>query len=386
MLINRDHHQQAIQSLLQRSPVVALLGARQVGKTTLAQQVEQNWESEVSFFDLESQEDVVRLDDPLTTLKPLKGLVILDEVQRVPEIFPTLRVLSDRSSLPARFLVLGGATPNLLKQSSESLAGRIAYYEISGFSPTEVSPTEFDKLWLRGGFPRSFTARNIEESIQWRKDFIRTFTEREIAQFGINVPGNVLSRFWFMLAHYHAQVINVSELGRALEITYPTVQRYIYALESTFMVRTLKPWFAQIKKRQVKAQKIYIRDSGIFHCLADILTREQLDRNPKIGASWEGYIIESLIQILKLDEWQCHYWRTHLGAEIDLVVKFGERLRGFEIKRTTSPRVTPSMRNALADLKLDRIDVIHAGSETYPLSEKIVAISSSRLMDVFANF
>lgn len=379
-MIKRSAHLKALNGLLSYNPVVALLGARQVGKTTLAAELARSRKGPTHFFDLESTADLSRLADPLLALSSLRGLVVLDEVQRRPDIFPTLRVLSDRPRRPARFLVLGSASPDLLRQSSETLAGRIAYYELPGFSLSELAESEADLLWLRGGFPRSFTARSHKQSYQWRGVFIRTFLERDVPQLGIRIPSPTLDRFWSMLAHYHAQIWNGSELARAFGVSHHTVRHYLEALEATFMVRSLRPWNANISKRQVKSPKIYIRDSGILHRLLEVTTHAELERHPKVGASWEGFIIETLIQTLGLEDRQCYFWATHSGPEIDLVVHQGGRLRGFEIKRTTAPTFTRSMRLALRDLKLSRIDVIHAGAESFSLDKQVHAVAANRLL------
>ena len=380
-MLPRIAHRQSIQALLDDSPVVALIGARQVGKTTLARELARQHPAQTHLFDLESSADLARLGDPLLALSGLEGLVVLDEVQRRPDLFPTLRVLADRRPLPARFLVLGSASPDLLRQSSESLAGRIAYYELPGLALAETGPARMDDLWLRGGFPASFTARSDAASYRWRRDFVDTFVARDIAQLGIPIPAATLERFWSMLAHYHAQVWNGSELARAFGVSHHTVRGYLDALEATFMVRSLKPWSANLGKRQVRSPKVYIRDSGLLHRLLDVATREQLERHPKIGASWEGFIIENAIQALGAEDRQCYFWAVHSGAEIDLIVNQGGRLRGLEVKRTSSPSVTRSMRNAAADLELERLDVIHAGAETYALAESIRAVAAARILE-----
>ena len=380
-MIPRDAHLEAVERLLRDNPVVALLGARQVGKTTLARLLAKRRRGPTHLFDLESTADVARLADPLLALSPLKGLVVLDEVQRRPELFPSLRVLADRRPRPARFLVLGSASPDLLRQNSESLAGRIAYYELPCLSLAEAGPQRIDQLWLRGGFPRSFTARSHVESYRWRQDFVRTFLERDLSQLGIGIPGATLEHFWSMLAHYHAQVWNGSELARAFGVSHHTVRRYLDVLEATFMVRVLKPWAANLGKRQVKAPKVYVRDSGLLHRLLDVGTRAELERHPKIGASWEGFVLENLIRTLGVDERQCHFWAAHSGVEIDLVVQHRGRLRGYEIKRTSAPAATRSMRSAIADLDLRSLDVIHAGEESFPLAKGIRAVAASRLVE-----
>lgn len=381
MAIPRERHHAALERLIANHPVVGLVGARQVGKTTLARVVAGRRSGPTHFFDLESNADRARLADPLLALSPLRGLVVLDEMQRLPEVFPTLRVLADRPRRPARFLVLGSAGPDLLRQSAETLAGRIAYYELPGFSVAEVPAGQMPRLWLRGGFPRSFTMRSHADSYRWRVDFVRTFLERDVPQLGVGVPSATLDRFWSMLAHYHAQVWNGAELGRAFGVSHHAVRRYLDALEATFMVRSLQPWSVNLKKRQVKSPKIYVRDSGLLHRLLNVATFEELERHPKVGASWEGFVVENLIHLLGVDGRECFFWATHQGAEIDLIVQVGGRLHGFEVKRTVAPRVTRSMHSALEDLSLDRVDVVHAGSETFPLGQRIRAVAASRILD-----
>ena len=380
-MIPRDVHLGNLKTLLRDSPVVAMIGARQVGKTTLAQQLVRGYDAPATDFDLESSEDLAQLADPLLALSPLKGLVVIDEVQRRPDLFPTLRVLADRRPLPARFLVLGSASPELLRQSSESLAGRIAYYELPCLSLSETGLPDLEELWLRGGFPASFVAPSQEASNRWRKDFVRTFLERDIPQFGITIPGPTLERFWAMLAHYHAQVWNGSELARAFGVSHHAVRRYLDVLASTFMVRSLRPWSANISKRQVKSPKVYVRDSGLLHTLLDIDNWQALQRHPKIGASWEGFVIENVVRALGADDRQCYFWAAHSGAEIDLIIHRGGRLRGFEVKRTSSPTVTRSMLRAYDDLRLDRLDVIHAGNRTFPISKEVRAVAAHRLLE-----
>ena len=380
-MISRQEHLKALQRLLRTNPVVALIGARQVGKTTLAKQVVQR-RSRTHFFDLESSADRARLADPLLALRPLRGLIVLDEVQRRPELFPTLRVLADRRPLPARFLVLGSASPDLLRQTSESLAGRIAYHELPGLSLAETGPDKIDLLWLRGGFPRSFTARSHVESYRWRQNFVATFLERDLPGLGIEIPSTTMERFWTMLAHYHAQVWNGSELARAFGVSHHAVRRYLDILEATFMVRVLKPWSTNLAKRQVKSPKVYIRDSGLLHRLLDVRDRVVLEKHPKVGASWEGFVIENIIRAVGAEEGRCYFWATHSGPEIDLVVQTDAgRLRGFEVKRTSSPTVTRSMRSAMADLQLRSLDLVHAGDDTFQLAKNIRALAATRLLD-----
>jgi predicted AAA+ superfamily ATPase len=379
-MIARASHVNAVRGLLGRHPVVAVLGARQVGKTTLARQVAAA-APRATMFDLERAADVARLADPELALGHLRGLVVLDEIQRRPDLFPALRVLADRPRRPARFLVLGSAAPELLRQGAESLAGRIAFHELPGLSLDEVGVASLDRAWLRGGFPRSYTARSTVESAAWRRGFLRTFLERDVPQLGIGIPSATLERFWAMLAHYHGQVWNASEFGRSFGVSHHAVGRYLDALEATFMLRVLRPWFENIGKRQVKSPKVYVRDSGLLHTLLDISDRTALDRHPKVGASWEGFMVEALIQRLGARPDQCYFWATHTGAELDLLVVDGRRRYGFEIKRTTAPGITPSMKSAIADLALTRLDVVHAGGESFPLAPSVRALAARRLLD-----
>lgn len=380
-MIDRPRHVKNIQSLLREFPVVLMVGARQVGKTTLAHQIGKLGDRAVHFFDLESEVDLRRLANPELSLRPLRGLVVLDEIQNRPELFRALRVLADRPKKPARFLVLGSAAPELLRQSSETLAGRVAHYEIPGISPAEVGLDSLDKLWLRGGFPRSLTARSHAASYRWRTEFIRTFLQRDVPQLGIAIPASTLDRFWAMLSHYHAQVWNGSELGRAFGVSHHSVRRYLDALEGTYMIRALQPWQASIKKRQVKSPKVYFRDTGILHRYLNIATLHELERHPKIGASWEGFMIESVVDALDLEGRDCYFWATHSGAEIDLVVQRGSELRGIEVKRSAAPSLTKSMQTALEELGLSRIDVIHAGEHSFPLARRIHAVPATRIYE-----
>lgn len=379
-MIARTRQQRILKRLLSRNPVVAVLGARQVGKTTLAREFIEQLRRPAEIFDLERAQDIARLEDPELALRSLKGTVVLDEVQRRPELFPALRVLVDRPRTPARFLVLGSASPELLRQSSESLAGRIAYHELTGFTLDEVGMENYLRLWLRGGFPRAYTSRSNIDSLSWRRDFLRTFLERDVPQLGITIPAGTLERFWAMLAHYHAQIWNASEFARSFGVSHHVTRRYLDALRATFMVRVLAPWTANIRKRQVKSPKVYVRDSGLLHTLLDIHSMDDLERHPKLGASWEGFLLEAVIHQLEARPEQCYFWATHTGAELDLLIVRGRRRYGFEIKRTTAPRITPSMRSALESLQLSRLDVIHAGSETFPLARGMRAIAAQRLL------
>ncbi len=379
-MVDRDRQLATLRRLLSRNRVVAILGARQVGKTTLARVHGERQKLRVTTFDLERPQDLARLEDPELALADLQGLIVLDEIQRRPELFPVLRTLVDRQRSRARFLVLGSASPELLRQSSESLAGRIAYHTLSPLSLDEVGPEAMERLWLRGGFPRSFTARSLRASTEWRQDFIRTFLERDLPQLGLTIPAATLRRFWTMLAHYHGQVWNASEFARAFGVADHTVRRYLDVLASTFVVRSLQPWTANLRKRQVKSPKIYLADSGLLHSLLGLETMRDLTEHPKVGASWEGFTLGLVAEHLGVEPEDCHFWATHAGAELDLLIVRGRRRFGFEFKRTTAPRITPSMRAALADLELSRLDVIHAGTETFPLAPHIRAVAAVRIL------
>jgi predicted AAA+ superfamily ATPase len=379
-MLEREREVRAVVGLLKRHRVVGLVGARQVGKTTLARMVAKRVESPVTYLDLEDPESLARLQDPMLALKGLKGLVLIDEVQRLPDLFPVLRVLVDRPRNPVRFLVLGSASPELLRQGSETLAGRIVYRELGGFCLDEVGPKRHDRLWLRGGMPRSYLARSLKESHEWRRSFVRTFLERDVPQLGINVNATTLRRFWTMLAHYHGQIWNASEFARSFGVADTTVRAYFDRLAATLVVRQLQPWHENLSKRQVRAPKVYVADSGLLHVLLGIRSRPDLEAHPKVGASWEGFVIEQIRSRLGADLDECFFWATHSGAELDLLVVRGRTRLGFEVKRTTAPKVTPSMRHALTDLKLKRLDVVHAGETSFPLTEQIRAVSFSRLL------
>ncbi len=380
-MLVRERHLGVLADLLRRHPVVAILGARQIGKTTLARQLLDRLEGPATVFDLEDPYDLARLDEPRLVLQDLRGLVVIDEVQQRPDLFPILRVLVDRPDNEARFLILGSASPDLLRQSSESLAGRIHYHQLRGFSLDEVGVETRDQLWLRGGFPRSFLAESDAASAEWCRDFIGTFLERDVPQLGVRIPSVTLRRFWTMLAHYHGQVWNAAELARAFGISMPTVRRYLDLLTSVFVVRQLQPWYENLSKRQVKSPKVYVADSGLLHALLDLETRTDLERHPKVGASWEGFALNELVTRLGARPEQCFFWATHGGAELDLLVVRGERRLGFELKRTASPRPTASMFSALQDLRLERLDVVYPGEHTFPLRERIRALGLSRILE-----
>jgi hypothetical protein len=380
MLIERTHHIHQLLDVLHDYPVVAILGARQVGKTTLSRQFVQHLPGPVTVFDLEDPRHLERLDDPMLELEPLEGIVVLDEIQLRPELFPVLRVLADRRPLPARFLVLGSASPDLLRQSSESLAGRIHYHHLGGLSLDEVGIDCIPVLWQRGGFPASYLARSDAASFRWRRDFIQTFVQRDLPQLGVQIPSLTLWRFWSMIAHYHGQVWNGAELARAFGVGETTVKRYRDLLTAALVLRQLQPWHENLSKRQVRSPKVYLADSGLLHSLLDVATMADLERHPKVGASWEGFALHQVTARLGAEPEQCFFWATHAGAELDLLVVQGSRRLGFEFKRTSTPRRRKSMYVAMADLGLERLDVIYPGEETFPMAEKIRAVGLSRLL------
>lgn len=380
-ILLRSEAEGVVRRLLRQSPVVALLGPRQVGKTTLARYIGSTWRAPVTHFDLEDPRDLATLADPMLALAECRGLVVLDEIQRRPDLFPALRVLADRRPTRCRFLVLGNASPALLRQSAESLAGRIAFHELRPFTLGEVGVDALAKRWRRGGFPRAFLARTEEASVDWRVNFVRTFLESDLPQLGVATSGTTMRRFWEMLAHVHGGVLNSSELARAFGVADTTVRRYLETLEATFVVRTLRPYHANISKRQVKAPKVYLADSGLLHTLLEIESAEQLERHPRVGASWEGFMLETVISVMNARPEQCYFWATHAGAELDLLILSGDKRRGFEFKRTTAPTMTPSMRAALNDLELDRLDVIHAGTTSFPMAPKVRAIAAVDLLE-----
>ncbi len=379
-MIPRNDDIKRLLDLMIHFPVVGIIGARQVGKTTLSHLLAEIIEEPTTFFDLENPEDLARLEDPMLALKALKGVVVLDEIQRKPNIYAILRVLADRPRTPCRFLVLGSASPDLLRQSSESLAGRIAYHQLGGLTIKDVGMGESTKLWRRGGMPRSFLAQNDTASHEWRKNFIRTLIEWDLPQLGITVGATTLRRFWTMIAHYHGQIWNASEFARSFGLADTTVRHYLDIFNSALVARLLLPWYENIKKRQVKAPKVYIRDSGILHGLLNLTNQEDLESHPKIGASWEGFVIDQIIRHIRVEEEECFFWSTYTGAELDLLVVRGSEKRGYEIKRTTSPKYTSSMRSSMDTLSLISLDVIHAGDKTFQLSDNIRAVSFARLL------
>jgi len=383
-MIDRKRELETLEGLLSRHPVVAIVGARQVGKTTLARAAAKRFRKPVAYFDLEDPEDASRLSDPMLALKDLKGLVVIDEIQRSQDLFPVIRVLADRPRSSTRFLVLGSASPGLLRQGSETLAGRIVYHELTGFSLDEVGIRNHRRLWLRGGFPRAYLSRSHAASDEWRRGFVRTFLERDVPQLGIGIRSTTLRRFWTMLAHWHGQIWNASEFGRSFGVADTTIRNYLDILTSALVVRQLQPWFENISKRQVKSPKVYIADSGLLHTLLSLRTMHDLEGHPKIGASWEGFVIENIVRRLAVERGDCFFWATHGGAELDLLVVRGRKRFGFEIKRTSAPRLTPSMGIALDDLNLDRLDVIHSGESTFPLAKRVRALSISHILENLA--
>lgn len=370
-MLKRERLTEQIQKAIRRSRVVALIGPRQCGKTTLVREFLSA--EKKNYFDLEDNDDLLRLEDAKSELAGLRGLVVIDEIQRKPELFPLLRVLSDRKPLPAKFLILGSASPALLKQSSESLAGRIETIQISGFSLEEVSAQKLKRHWFRGGFPPAFLARSNESSFVWRKQFVQTFLERDVPQMGLNIPAPTFRRFWTMLAHSHGQFWNAADPAASLGISQPTVRKYLDYLDHLLMVRQLQPWHENLGKRQVKAPKVYVRDSGLLHLLLGIQNEKEFQNHPKRGPSWEGYVIEELFKQIQPDD--AYFWATHNRAELDLLFLKSGRKVGFEIKINDRPSLTPSMRIAIHDLKLERLFVIYPGKEDYELDRRIEVVS-----------
>jgi predicted AAA+ superfamily ATPase len=374
--LHRTDALQRVRVALKRSPVVALLGPRQCGKTTLARDVEEHFGG--SFFDLENPRDLMRLENAQLVLERLRGIVILDEIQRRPDLLPLLRVLADRRPLPARFLLLGSASPDLIRHSSETLAGRVEIVELGGFSLDEVGTHAEDRLWLRGGFPRSFLARSESESLTWREDFVRTFLERDLMQLGVTIPAVALRRFWTMTAHYHGQVWNGSEIGASLGVAHTTVRRYLDLLTGAYVLRQLPPWFENIGKRLVKSPKVYVRDAGLLHVLLNLPRRADLESHPKFGASWEGFALEEVLR--RVGSRNAYFWATHGGAELDLLVHLRGKRWGFEFKCHDAPGMTKSLHSALADLKLTRAWIVHPGrAAPYPVHERVTCIGLSEL-------
>jgi predicted AAA+ superfamily ATPase len=379
-MIPRTHSMKAVQSALANNRVCVLLGPRQCGKTTLARELAKRRRSQ--YFDLETAVGRARLANPELTLAPLSGLVVIDEIQRQPELFTVLRPLADRPRSRARFLILGSASPDLVRGASESLAGRAGFVDLGPFDLGEVGQTKAQRLWRRGGFPRSFLARTDALSFHWRQDFIRTFLERDIPQLGVRIPAETLRRFWLMIAHYHAQIWNGAELARALGTSEHAVRGYLDLLTGTFLLRQLPPWFENLGKRQYKAPKVYVRDSGLLHALLSVQSQGDLEGHPKYGASWEGFALEQVLSVTGAD--QAFFWGTHAGAELDLLLIRRGRRYGIEFKTSAAPEMTRSLHIALADLKLERAWIVYPGNETYPVHERVEARSLSGTMNMLA--
>lgn len=383
MGIEREAYLRQVNGLLRRHPVVGLIGARQVGKTTLAREIAKQAKAS-AFYDLEDPDDLARLTEPGLELRRHRGLIVLDEIQRRPELFAVLRVLADERPLRRRFLVLGSASPAILRQSSESLAGRVAYVEIAPFGLEELPVARWRRLWLRGGFPRSYLASSDATSFEWRRQFRQTFLERDLPMLAL--PGTpapaTLGRYWTMLAQVHAELLNWSELGRSMGVSDASARRYADVLEGALMIRQLRPWHENIGKRQVKSPKLYIRDSGLLHLLLGVRGQSELETHPRLGASWEGFIIEQLHRALRAEPDELYFWRTEHGAELDLLFVRGQRRIGFEVKRSSAPTMTPSMHRALEDLKLDRLFVVYPGAQRFPLGDRTEAVPWTELLDI----
>ena len=375
-MINRLHDVAALTAALARSQVVLLVGARQTGKTTLARSVVVS--DDEAYFDLENPRDLARLDEPMLALESLRGIVVIDEVQRRPDLFPILRVLADRSDSPATFLVLGSASPSALRQAAESLAGRLEILELNGLGIADVGVARFDELWLRGGFPRSFLASDNTASIRWRSNYIRALATRDLPDFGVGLPAATVERFLALVAHSHGQLWNSAEPARNLGIAETTVRKYLDVLADAMLVRVLRPWHENVAKRQVRSPKVYFRDSGLAHTLLGIDTRVDLLRNPRVGATWEGVVIEECIRQMG-ETMTPYFWRTSNGAELDLLLVRGDNRIGIEVKRADAPRMTPSMRTALTELRLDRLTVYYPGQVRYALSDEVDVVPTAEL-------
>ena len=362
------------------NPVVALLGPRQCGKTTLAEQFSSTLKEEFHKFDLEDSEDLAALSNPKLLFQELKGTIILDEIQRRPDIFPFLRTLVDKEKRKRKILILGSASKDLIKQSSESLAGRISYIQITPFSIDEIPKNGLSKLWHQGGFPLSFLAENENTSYEWRKSYISTFLERDIPNLGIKIAPPSLRRFWQMVAHYQGQIVNYSELGRSFGASDKTIRNYLDILTETFMIRQLAPWHENIKKRQVKRPKIYFRDSGIYHSMLTLKDKRSLLSHPKLGASWEGFALEQVLNHFKIESEDAYFWAVHEQGELDLFFQKNGKRIGVEFKFTSSPMVTPSMSFAIENLNLDLLICIHSGEKKFKLAKKIEALGLNDLI------
>lgn len=381
-MISRPYYLEQLATALGRSPITALLGPRQCGKTTLAREIAST--QHATFFDTESIPDQRRLQNPELVLGELSGLVVIDEIQVLPELFQVLRILVDRTNNKARFLILGSASPAIVKSASETLAGRLEFIELQGFDLSEIGAEHWNMLWLRGGFPRSFLSATEDDSLNWREGFIRTFLERDIPQLGISIPSVAMRRFWTMLAHYHGQTWNASEIARSMGISDKTVRSYLDILTGTFMIRQLQPWFENLGKRQVKAPKLYFRDTGLLHSLLDVPDKHSLLGHPKVGASWEGFVLEQALQILRPS--QAYFWGTHSGAELDLVFLHKGKRYGIEVKYNEAPSLTASMRSSVSDLSLEHLWIVYPGSEAYPVEKNISTLPLPDLGKIRSQF
>ena len=375
-LVERPVDAQALRTAMARAPVTLLTGPRQAGKSTLVRSVVSP--SPSSVFDLEDYRDLARLVEPMLALRDTGSTIVIDEAQRMPELFTSLRVLVDENRRPGRFVVLGSASPDLTGLGSESLAGRVALVELSGFRLGDVGAHRLDDLWLRGALPESFLAADDQASSAWRDDYIATFLERDLAGFGFRFPAATMRRFWTMLAHYHGQTWNGAAIARSIDVSETTVRRLVDALTDALVVRQLPAWFANISKRQVKAPRVYVRDSGLLHRLLGISSRLDLERHPKLGASWEGMVLEQLL--MRFGDTAAASWSTHGGAELDLRLEIDGQVIGFEIKRTDRPSTTKSMHSALADLALDHLVIAHAGQHRFALTDRVTAIGAAELL------
>ena len=369
-MIRRVFYREALKRALERSPIVALLGPRQCGKTTLAREFCD--EKSSHYFDLEDPLALHMLEQPMTTLRGLEGCVVIDEIQRRPELFPILRVLADQSDLKATFLILGSASPDLSRQAAESLAGRVEIIEMKGFDLSELEAGVQDRLWIRGGFPKSFLSQSDENSFEWRRNFIRTYLERDLAQLGFGITPLLMNRFWTMLAHYHGQIWNAQQMAASLGVAPNTAKRYLDVLEQTYMVRRLLPWHENLGKRLVKSPKIYFRDSGLFHSLCGIHDFRELLVHPLIGASWEGFALEKILYEVKPDEF--YFYAVHSGSELDLMMIKGGKRFGIEFKRSDKPTITKSIRIAMNDLDLESVKIVYPGNRRFYLEEKIEVV------------
>ena len=378
-MIERDGHIRALRRLFSNNPIVVLLGPRGAGKSTLAREFAQRSRSNSYFFDLRAAADRSRLEDPTLALSNLQGLVVLDEIHRAPQVLSDVRQLSLRSWNPARVLILSRIASEELLEQFEPLSGFTAYYELPGLLSAELPVPQANLLWLRGGLPRSYSAGSDEDSYDWRDRYVRDFLERDIHRLTSNAPTDRIERFLIMLAHCHAQVWNGSELARSLGVSHHTARRYLKIIESAFIVRRLEPWHANLPRRQVKSPKVYFRDSGLLHYCLGISNLRELERHPRSGASWEGFVLENLIRVLEKRKTQFYFWAAHTGARVDLIAKSGRQLRGFEIRRTSSPRITRTVKTALEELSLTRMDIVYAGSESLRLDRRVRAISAERL-------